>query len=169
MSVFTDYRESRDLAGRRAFRVGRGCGGALLTCLLALAGWCGTESAAIAAGGTARGAAGDSSGLQYAVDWLLGQSDAQAAPERDRLTFTTRAAESGSSQRLETEVETAGTTKRSPTNRVIHRPILRKNSRSSSLRRSPSSRRANSAGMQVHPAMVPLFRSMVLHYTGGTY
>ena len=29
--------------------------------------------------------------------------------------------------------------------------------------------KSNKAGMKVHPAMVPLFRSMVLHYTGGTY
>ena len=29
--------------------------------------------------------------------------------------------------------------------------------------------RSNKAGMKVHPAMVPLFRSMVLRYTGGTY
>jgi pimeloyl-ACP methyl ester carboxylesterase len=29
--------------------------------------------------------------------------------------------------------------------------------------------KANKAGMQVHPAMVPLFRSMVLTYTGGSY
>ena len=29
--------------------------------------------------------------------------------------------------------------------------------------------KANSAGIRVHPAMVPLFRSMVLRYTGGTY
>ena len=27
----------------------------------------------------------------------------------------------------------------------------------------------NKDGMRVHPAMVPLFRSMVLHYSGGTY
>jgi pimeloyl-ACP methyl ester carboxylesterase len=29
--------------------------------------------------------------------------------------------------------------------------------------------RSNQAGVKVHPAMVPLFRSMVLRYTGGTY
>ncbi len=29
--------------------------------------------------------------------------------------------------------------------------------------------KANKAGLQTHPAMVPLFRSMVLRYTGGTY
>ena len=29
--------------------------------------------------------------------------------------------------------------------------------------------RSNKAGVKVHPAMVPLFRSMVLRYTGGTY
>ena len=27
----------------------------------------------------------------------------------------------------------------------------------------------NKAGLRVHPAMVPLFRSMILHYTGGSY
>ncbi|MEN6406784.1 MAG: hypothetical protein ABFC77_09955 [Thermoguttaceae bacterium] len=29
--------------------------------------------------------------------------------------------------------------------------------------------KSNKAGVQTHPAMVPLFRSMVLHYTGGHY
>lgn len=29
--------------------------------------------------------------------------------------------------------------------------------------------KANKAGLQTHPAMVPLFRSMVFRYTGGTY
>lgn len=29
--------------------------------------------------------------------------------------------------------------------------------------------KVNNEGMRVHPAMLPLFRSMVLHYTGGSY
>ena len=48
MTVFADCRESRDLAGRRTSHAGRGCGGVYLTCLLALLGLRGVESAAVA-------------------------------------------------------------------------------------------------------------------------
>jgi pimeloyl-ACP methyl ester carboxylesterase len=132
MIARADCRKDRGFAERRAFRLGRRCGGVFFACLLTLVAFCRVDSA-VADG--------------RVVGFLVRHS-----------------------QRLVTETETpedfqqiAAKSAYPPTDPPQK---LTSEQLDAIAKLAP---RSNQAGVKVHPAMVPLFRSMVLRYTGGTY
>ncbi len=145
MSVFAGCRKSHDLAGHRVSRAGRGCMGIYLACLLALVGLCGIESAATAVdGGAAAAPASDDSKPKAEktenLKWLV--TETEKPEDYQKIVAESLYPPTDLPQKLTSE-QLEAIAKLAP--------------------------KANKAGQQVHPAMVPLFRSMVLNYTGGTY
>jgi pimeloyl-ACP methyl ester carboxylesterase len=168
MSVFADCREGRDLARHRVFCAGRGCGGAYLTCLLALVGLCRIGSTAAADSGAPPAVAGDTAPFERTMSWLSKQAENSAVPARPARK--PKAEKTGNSQGLVTETEKpedyrkiAAASLYPPTDSPQK---LTLEQLEAIAKLAP---RKNNAGMQVHPAMVPLFRSMILNYSGGTY
>ena len=145
MSVFAGCRKSHDLAGHRVSRAGRGCMGIYLACLLALVGLCRIESAATAVDG-----------------------GAAAAPASD--DSKPKAEKTENSEGLVTETEKPEDYQKIVAASLYPPTDLPQKLTSEQLEAiAKLAPKANKAGQQVHPAMVPLFRSMVLNYTGGTY
>ena len=145
MSVFAGCRKSHDLAGHRVSRAGRGCMGIYLACLLALVGLCRIESAATAVDG-----------------------GAAAAPASD--DSKPKAEKTENSEGLVTETEKPEDYQKIVAESLYPPTDLPQKLTSEQLEAiAKLAPKANKAGQQVHPAMVPLFRSMVLNYTGGTY
>ncbi len=162
MSVFTDCRKKRDRVGRCTVRVGRIRGGVYLTCLLTLVGFCRMEATAIAADSPPHAAGGNSSTIRNAIDMLSRLAGPSAGTPNDHAK-TWLAEQSGHADGLTTETETpedykkiAATSPYPPTD-VPEKLTLEQLETIAKL--AP---RSNSAGIRVHPAMVPLFRSMVV-------
>lgn len=171
MSMFSDCRKDSDLAEHRASYRGRRRGRAYLMCLLALAA-VGLIVAAVADSDSASpAAAGDASPLERVIDLLSGNADAPAAPasghSKPKVEKAGKAEKPGS---LVMEIEnpedyqkTAAASPYPPTDspeKLVPEQI------EAISKLAP---KASAAGVQTHPAMVPLFRSMILHYTGGSY
>ena len=164
MSVSFDCRENRDLVGRRAFLAWGVRGGVCLTCVLALVGLARIEAAAAPASRPA--------GLPIAQLMMASEeseeSDDSAAP---RMTIRSPAlGQPVLGNCLSRNHRTPKSIKESLPNRPIRRRIFRRDSLSEQLEAiSKLAIQVNKAGLRVHPAMVPLFRSMILHYSGGSY
>lgn len=134
MGVSIDCREGRELAGRRAFRVGRRCGGVYSICLFALVGSC----------------------------WLA----LAASGEEPASTFTPAPVPNVLVMEKESPEIYKKVVDESPYPPADSPEKLTSEQLDAIAKLAPKS---NKAGVQTHPAMVPLFRSMVLKYTGGTY
>lgn len=150
----------------RAFADGRKSHRAYLTCLLVLLGACCVASALVD-GGTSAAVAGDPSALEHVIDWFSGQSDKPGVPPGEQKP---KAVSVVRWEGLATEPEKpedyqkiVAESQYPPTDAPEK---LTSDQLDAIAKLAP---RANKAGVQVHPAMVPLFRSMVLRYTGGTY
>ena len=128
-------------------------------CLLTLVGFCRIQAAAIA---------DTPSLLDRAKALVAEESDDSAAPARDDSKPSAETA--GDSQSLVTEPPNPQEFQRIvaespyPPTDLPQRLTLEQLEAISKL---PVL--VNKAGLRVHPAMLPLFRSMILHYTGGSY
>jgi predicted peptidase len=168
MSVFSDFRESRDLVGHRASLVGWGCGGAYLACLFALVGLCQIESVMAADSGVPLAVAGDASPFEHLMNLLATKPSDSAVPARHDAQ--SKAERTDNSERLVTETEKPEVYQKIaaeslyPSTAAPQELTIEQLEAISKLAPKP-----NRDGMRVHPAMLPLFRSMILHYTGGTY
>lgn len=158
MSASSDRQEDRDLVGCRESCVGSACGGVVLMCLLALVGLWPIESRAVADGGPPPAAA-DNSSLEDVATWLSQNPNVASSAKN-----------AGNADGLTTETETLDDYKRiaakSPYPATDLPQKLTLEQLETIAKLAPKS---NTAGIRVHPALVPLFRSMVLRYTGGTY
>jgi predicted peptidase len=126
------------------------------------------ESARAADNGAPPAAAGDTSTFEHVVNWLFGKSDDQAAPVRDSAKPNVEKPDNVKGLVTETE-------KPEDYKKIVAESLYPQTDSPQKLTGeqldaiAKLAPRANNVGMQVHPAMVPLFRSMVLYYTGGTY
>ena len=162
MSVLSGCRKSCHGAGRRACRLGPRSAGVCLACLLALLGLGRIEAAAAPATPSPLDRA------KALVAEESDESDEQAAPPRDDSKSSAETA--GDSQLLVTEPPNPKEYQRIvaespyPPTDLPQRLTLEQLEAISKL-----AVQVNKAGLRVHPAMLPLFRSMILHYTGGSY
>ena len=146
-------------------RMGPGCGGVCLACLLALVG---LGRIGLAAAAPASVPAGSLIDHMMAASEDPDETDDSAAPARDESKPGAETA--GDRQLLVTEPpnpkEYARVVAESPypPTALPQRLTLEQLEAISKL-----AIQVNKAGLRVHPAMLPLFRSMVLHYTGGSY
>lgn len=124
--------KSRDLVGRRAFRVGRRCGGVYSMCLLALVGSCGIALAA----------SGEEPTLTPRPVPNVLMTEKEKPDDYKKIVDESPYPPADSPEKLTSE-QLDAIAKLAP--------------------------KASKTGVQTHPAMVPLFRSMALKYTGGTY
>ncbi len=159
MSVLAECRETRGLAGNRPSRMRLGHGGACLMCLLALAGFCRIQSAAVA----------DTPLLfDGAKASAADNSDEQAVPAR--AASEAAAEKPGASQPLATEANNSEEYKKlvaeSPYPPAAAPWKLTLEQLEAIAKLAPGT---STTGMRVHPAVIPLFRSMILHYDGGSY
>jgi predicted peptidase len=168
MSQLMDCRKISRLAGHQAFRGGREFGGACLTCLLALVVLCWVVSVAVADDGMSPAFVGDASPFERVKDLLFGKSDDSTVPARDDLKPT--AEKIGNVDGLVEEIEgpekyqkIVAESAYAPTDSPEK---LTEGQLDAIAKLAP---KANQSGLQSHPAMIPLFRNMILNYTGGTY
>jgi predicted esterase len=165
MSVWANLRGIRDLAGRRVFRV---AGGAFLTCSLVLTGFGWIESAAVADEGVPGVKGGDSSAVRTAINWLTANQDNSAG--RVRMSLKLKAAAIGKAEGLAVQAETPDDFRKIAAESAYPATESPQNLTSEQLDTiAKLAPRSNKAGIKVHPAMVPLFQSMVVRYTGGSY
>jgi pimeloyl-ACP methyl ester carboxylesterase len=136
--------------------------------LLILVGVCRIASAAVADDGSLPALAGDPSPVQRAINWLAEKSDDLTVAARH--DSKSKAQKAGSSGSLTTEPENSEELKKLaaeslyPPTAAPQKLTLEQLEAISKLAPKP-----NRDGVKVHPAMLPLFKSMVLQYTGGTY
>jgi pimeloyl-ACP methyl ester carboxylesterase len=164
MSVFVDCQESRDGVEYRLSRAGRGRGAIYWTCLVVLAGLCRSTSSAAADGGVPPAA--EPSPFGRLMNLLSGTSDQPAVPPRGTSKLPTI----GTSGGLVREQEKPGDYQQIVADSLY--PPTAAPEKLTAERLDAIAKLApkpNKAGMRVHPAMIPLFRSMVLNYTGGSY
>ena len=168
MSAITDRRESRDRATHRASRGGRGYAAVCLTCVLAAVGLCRIESAAVAAGGAPAARADDESPFDDTAKVPAAKSgDSLVAARHDAKA---KAKKAGTAKALTIEPANPEELKKLaaeslyPPTAAPQKLTLEQLEAISKLAPKP-----NRDGIKVHPAMLPLFQSMVLHYSGGTY
>lgn len=167
MRVFAGCRKNRDAAGHRTSRTGQICLGLCLTSVLAVVGlsamaWTATDSTAALA------AAGAPSPFQQVIDFFAGKADAPAVAPRQALK--PNPPKPSNPQPLVTESEKPEDHKKIADESAYpatDAPEKLTFEQLDAIAKLPP--KANKSGKQVHPAMVPLFRSMVLHYTGGNY
>ena len=165
MSVFVDCQKSRDGVEYRPSRAGRRRGAIYWTCLVVLAGLCRSALAAAADGGVPPAAA-EASPFGRLMNLLSGTSDEPAVPPRGNSKLPTI----GTSGGLVSEQEKSGDYQQIVAD-SLYPPTaapekLTPEQLDAIAKLAP---KPNKAGMRVHPAMIPLFRSMVLNYTGGSY
>ena len=153
MSVFADWLKKGVSAARRASLSGTVRGAACLVCLLSLVVCYRIVSSAVA-GEPAPPA--DASNTASAGTVSI-SSNVQAEPSGGENTLTT---EPVNPEEYEAVVAASPYPRTDPP----HKLTLAQLEAISKL--AP---KVNEEGFRVHPAMLPLFRSMVLHYTGGTY
>jgi pimeloyl-ACP methyl ester carboxylesterase len=166
MKFFADGRKDRGSVGYRKRSLHPGLGSVSLVCLLALVGVFRAASAAIAEDDVAPA----STTADDAAPLDLSPADPENSPVPVRTEMKPKAVPASYSEGLETETERpeayqkiVGDSAYPPTD------IPEKLTAEQLDAIAKLAPKANKAGLQVHPAMVPLFRSMVLHYTGGTY
>jgi predicted esterase len=152
MSVFAEYRESHDLVGSRTFRARRRCGVVHLGSLLALVALCQAVAPANADDVVPKAVGRDASPLGMVFSAAI---KTVAADNSDRLITEPENPE---------EYQALVADSLYPPTDPPHKLTLEQLEAIAKLAPRPGK-----AGWRIHPAMLPLFRSMVLHYTGGTY
>ena len=168
MSVFADCRVNCDRRGHRASRRGWGRVGTYLTCFLAAVALCRLESTAVAGSGAPPARTKDVSPFVDTAKLLAAKSD--DPPVRAHHASKSKAEKTARSGSLSTEPENPEELKKIsaespyPPTAAPQKLTLEQLEAISKL--AP---KASRDGMRVHPALIPLFKSMVLHYTGGTY
>ena len=167
MRVSMDCRESRGGTGRLVSRVDRIRAVVVLICALAAVALYRIPSAA-AADADVPPAAGNASPFKQAIDWLAGQVSTPAVVARHDPKSKARGA--GTPGALSTEPNNPAELRKLAAESLYAPTAAPQKLTLEQLEAiSKLGPKTNRDGIKVHPAMLPLFKSMVLRYTGGTY